>query len=142
MNLPMLDLQTREGAPFPWPEVWQRQNLLVLFAHPSCEPCRKVLVDWNERATELAAENTRPLAIFTGEPAEAPPGITILLDPDERLAGQLGVSQGTALAADRFFEILAREDVHGLGADAAASDSIDWVRLAERRCDECGVGTW
>jgi hypothetical protein len=142
MNLPMLDLETREGARFPWQELWQRQNILVLIAHPSCETCRRVLADWAEQADALAAENTATLAVFESDAEEAPAGVRVIVDPGGRLRQHLDVPRGTALAADSFFEILARDDAHALGAEEAADDAIAWVKLAERKCDECGVGTW
>ncbi|WP_373045781.1 hypothetical protein [Vulgatibacter sp.] len=142
MNLPMLQLRNRDGSPFSWPELWQRRNVLVLVAHGSCASCRRVLADWEEQADVLAAENTTPIAIFEEDPGETPPGVRVLVDPQRRFASQLGIPSGTVLAADRFFEVLEQEDVHAMGADEAASDSIEWVRLAERQCPECGVGTW
>lgn len=140
----MLDVRTREGAPWEWPALWQRHNLLVLFGHdPSCPSCSRVIADLHDRRDELKFENTVPVAIFAEDPGQAvPPEFLVLLDAGSRLAAALGVEPGTLVSTDRFFEILEEENAHSLGADEAAFDSIDWVKLAERRCPECGVGTW
>lgn len=142
MNLPQLELRKADGAPAPWPELWQRQNLLLLIAHPDCETCRRVLRDWSRQREELEAENTRPLVVFAEDPGPLDGGVEVILDPDGRLCDRLGVEPGTALAVDRYFEIRATEDVHAVGADESATDTLDWVKLAERECPECGVPTW
>ena len=140
--LPMLDLRTRDGAPLAWRPLWQRRNLLVLFAHPACETCRRVLADWGARAGVLAAENATALAVFEADPGADVPGVTVVVDPARRLAARVGAENGTALAVDRFFEVIEAADVHAIGAETAAEDAIGWIRLAERRCPECGIGTW
>lgn len=141
MILPMLDLQTPEGALFPWQEHWQKHNVLALITHPDCTACRRVLEAWSRRAPELAAENVVALAIGPA-PLEAPPPIHPIADPQGRLAARLGVEPGAIVAADRFFEILQVGDAHAGDPADAARDALDWIRLAERKCDECGVPTW
>ncbi len=142
MMLPMLDLRTRSGEPLSWLPLWQRHNLLVLVADRDCEECLRVLDDWDEQAAVLKAENTVPIAIFEEDPGSFP-GVIVIGDPERRFAETVGVGSGTVLAVDRFFEVLDQEDVHGRrGPDFAACDAIGWVKLAERTCPECGVGTW
>lgn len=142
MNLPMLELRTPDGAPFSWAGLWQRHNLLLLFGHPGCERCLRVLATWASRPEALEAENAVALAVYPADPGEVPAGVRVLLNPEGRLAGRLGAAAGTMVATDRFFEILAMGDVHGQPPEAIARDGLDWVRLAERRCDECGAPTW
>lgn len=142
MNLPMLDLRTAEGADFSWRDLWQKRNVLVLLAHPDCAPCVRVLDDWGQQEAQLLAENTVPIVVYDAQPDRLPEGVIALVDPEGRLARAVGASPGTVLAVDRFFEILAREDLHDFGPDEAARDALDWVRLAERKCDECGIPTW
>jgi len=142
MNLPMLRLQTSDGAPFDWSELWQRRNVLLLFAHPDCAACEAVLHQWERHARALAAENTVPIAVYAEAPARVPPGVRVAVDPDGRLARHLDAAPGTVVAVDRFFEVMAEDDLHAMGPEAAARDAIDWVKLAERQCPECGIGTW
>ena len=142
MNLPMLDLQTREGEPVSWGDLWQRRNVLLLLAHPECPVCRRVLAAWSEQAPALQAENAVALAAFPAPPADVPEGIRVIVDPGDRLARHLGVGPGSVIAADRFFAVLGSGDAHAAGAEEAARDALDWIRLAERKCDECGVPTW
>ena len=142
MNLPMMRLETADGTPFDWKALWQRRNVLLLFAHPGCDTCERVLADWAEQAPALQAENTVPIAVYREQPSQVPAGVHVLLDPEGHLASHLDAGPGTVLSVDRFFEVMAAEDAHAMGAEAAAEDSIGWVKLAERQCPECGVGTW
>lgn len=142
LTVPLLDLRDETGSSFDWSPLWQRRNLLLLFPHPGCEVCREVMERWGERAAELEGDDTVPIAVVreVGEPL--PWWMRAIVDPEDRLAGRLGVSPGTVVVADRFFEVIQMDDVHDLGAERAAADTVGWIHLAEMRCPECGVGTW
>jgi len=139
MQIPQLDLRRPDGGPARWSEFWQRKNLLLLVGHGECEECRRVLERWLPRLEE---EEAVAVAAQPSAPEEPIEGVVYLLDPEERMAGALGVAPGTAVAADRYFAVQARLPVHKLGAEKAAREALDWIDLAERRCDECGVPTW
>lgn len=139
MQIPHLDLRTPEGAPAPWARLWQRKNLLLLVGHGDCDDCRRVLETWLPRLEE---EEAAALAIQPAPPERPVEGVSYLVDEDGRLAEALDVSPGTVVAADRYFAVQARLPVHELGAEKAAREALDWIDLAERRCDECGVPTW
>lgn len=139
MLVPQLDLQTLDGAPAPWSEIWQKKNLLLLLAHDDCEECPRVLARW---MPHLEAEEAVAVAIYTSPPEHPPEGVIALLDPEERMSKALGVSVGSAIAADRYFSIKSIQPVHELGPEAVSEDTIGWIDLAERTCDECGAPTW
>lgn len=139
MLVPLLELQTLDGAPAPWNEIWQRKNLLLLIAHEDCEECPRVLSRW---LPHLEEQEAVAVAIYPSPPADPPEGVISLLDPEGRMAKALGVPPGTAVAADRYFSVQALEPVHELGVEAVSEDTMAWIDLAERRCDECGVPIW
>lgn len=142
LTVPMLDLRDGRGASFDWTPLWQRRNLLLFFPHQGCEVCRQVMDRWGEEGPELEAESTVPIAVVHDAGGDLPGFMKVIVDPGGRLAERLGAQAGTVVVADRFFEVMQREPVHELGADKAAADSVAWVRLAEMRCPECGIGTW
>jgi hypothetical protein len=139
MLVPLLDLRTLDGAPAPWKDLWQKKNLLLLIAHEDCEECPRVLERW---LPHLQQEEAAAVAIYASPPDRPIEGVISLLDPEGKMAKALGVPSGTAVAADRYFSVQAREPVHELGAEAASEDTLAWIDLAERRCDECGVPIW
>jgi hypothetical protein len=139
MIVPLLDLRTPDGAPAPWKDIWQKRNLLMLLADPGCATCQQVLEGW---IPHLDEERATAVAIYPEPPDDAPEGAIVLIDPEERMASYLGVPRGTAVAADRYFSIQASRQIHEQGADEVASDTLGWIDLAERRCDECGAPTW
>lgn len=142
MNVPLLDLQATDGSPASLHDLWQRKNLLLLFAEDGCERCDRLLADWQEHAEALRAENAEAVAVYAKPPSSPPPGTRVLIDPTGRFAREVGAGPGVALAADRFFHVRDREDIHQLNPERAAAETLDWIRLAERECPECGVGTW
>lgn len=141
-TIPMLELRDETGSRFDWSPLWQRKNLLLLFPHPGCEVCRQVMERWEEKVSELEAENTIPVAVVRETGEALPDCMRVAVDPGDRLATRLGVSPGTVVVADRFFEVLQKEGIHDLGADRTAADTVGWIHLAEMRCPECGIGTW
>lgn len=141
MNLPMLDLSTPDGGKAPWDSLWQRKNLLLLFAD-GCDGCGDVLEAWSRMEDQLESENARVVAIFDEDPGPLPGNPIALVDPDHRLADAIGVSSGTIVATDRYFEIKQAESLHDGNAEEVVQDTLGWIDLAERTCDECGVGTW
>lgn len=139
MIVPLLDLVTTDGKPAPWKEIWQRKNLLLLLGEAGCEECLSVLEGWIPRLQE---EEAAAVAIFPVPPERTPEGAVYLLDPEGRMAAFLGVPQGTAVAADRYFAVQAVESIHALGAKSVTEDTLSWIDLAERVCDECGAPVW
>ena len=141
MQVPLLDLKTVDGAPAPWNEIWQKHNLLLLIADEPCEECHRVLERW---LPHLEEQHATAVAIYRERPDSIPEGVIGLLDPEGRMAKALGVpeDEAVAVAADRYFSVEAVEPVHELGARAVSKDTMAWIDLAERRCDECGVPVW
>lgn len=139
MLVPLLELQTLDGKPAPWGEIWQKKNLLLLLAHEDCEECPRVLQRWLPHLEEQGAV---VVAIYRSPPDAPPEGVIALLDPEGRMSKALGAPEGSAIAADRYFSVEACEPVHELGAEEASADAMAWIDLAERRCDECGVPVW
>ncbi|WP_050725746.1 hypothetical protein [Vulgatibacter incomptus] len=142
MNIPLLDLKTPSGAPAPWKDLWQKRNVLLLIGDEECAPCRKVLDAWAGLGDELRSEHAAALAIFPRDPGGVADGIVLLEDPDGRMAEALGARPGTIVAADRYFEIQQCESLHDRDVDEVVRDTLEWIDLAERTCDECGVSTW
>ncbi|HWV38832.1 MAG TPA: hypothetical protein VN033_10200 [Vulgatibacter sp.] len=141
MNLPMLDLTTPDGEKAPWDSLWQRKNLLVLVAD-GCPGCDEVLEMWSEMEDEIRAEDAEVVAVFDEDPGPLPGDPITLLDPDHRLADAIGVRPGTIVATDRYFEIQQAEPIPDGDVEGVVEDTLAWIDLAERRCDECGVDTW
>lgn len=141
MQVPLLDLRTVDGAPAPWNDIWQKRNLLLLLADRDCESCNRVLERW---LPHLSAQHATAVAIYRERPERVPEGVIGLLDPEGRMAAALKVPEdtATAVAADRYFSVQAIEPVHELGAREVAKDTVEWIDLAERRCDECGAPVW
>lgn len=140
MIVPLLDLRTADGAPAPWKDIWQKRNLLLLLADSDCGACKRVLEDWiphleEERATAVAIYPEAP-------PDDLPEEAIVLIDPEGRMASYLDVPLGTAVAADRYFSVQATRPIHERDPDEVATDTLDWIDLAERRCDECGAPVW
>ncbi len=142
MNVPLLDLRTPDDQPAPWAAIWQRHNLLLLIGEDDCDACRKVMSAWDAMGPLLQSENAVAVAILPSDPGAIPDGVIVLLDPEMRMAKVIGAAPGTVVAADRYFEIQHREDLHECGAQEVVRKTLAWIDLAERRCDECGIGTW
>lgn len=140
MILPMLDLSTPDGGKAPWQSLWQRKNLLVLIAD-GCDGCDQVLQEWSGMKDELQSEDAAVVAVFDEDPGPLPGDPITLIDPEHRLADAVGVEPGTIVATDRYFEIQQAESLHDGNVDDIVKDTLGWIDLAERRCDECGVGT-
>jgi hypothetical protein len=139
-QVPLLDLPTVEGGPPPWSSIWQRRNLLMLVGDDACPGCLRVLEQWSPH---LGEESAAAVAVLPKKPQmEVPANVSVLLDPDFRMATALGVEPGTAVAADRYFEIQARLPVHEMGSERVARETLSWLDLAQMRCDECGAPTW
>lgn len=141
MQVPLLDLKTVDGEPAPWKQIWQRRNLLLLLTGGDCEECARVLERWKPHLEE---QHATAVAIYREAPDEVPEGVIGLLDPAGRMAEELGIpaEADTVVAADRYFSVEAIEPVHELGARTASNEALEWIDLAERRCDECGVPVW
>ena len=143
MNLPMTDdVRTADGGPAPWPELFQRRNLLVLFAEDGDEACDRAIAALRSSVEKLDDDDAVPLVVYERAPAKPPDGVTVLVDPGGHLARSLGAGPGKLLAVDRFFEVLKGVDVRRSDPTAAVPEAIGWLDLAEMSCPECGVPTW
>lgn len=143
MNLPMSDdVRTADGGPAPWPELFQRKNLIVLFADEGDEACDRALAALAAEARHLDDDHAVPLVVYERPPSRSPEGLTVLIDPERHLADRLGARPGRLLAVDRFFEVLKSVDLDGADPGTAVREAIGWLDLSEMSCPECGVSTW
>jgi hypothetical protein len=143
VNLPMTDdVRTAQGGPAPWPELFQRKNLLVLFAREGDLACDRAIEGLEATAPTLDEEHAVPIVVYDRMPSQSPEGLTVLVDPERHLAGRLGANDGQLLVVDKFFEVLKSLDVHRIPPEHAVPEAIGWLDLSEMSCPECGVGTW
>lgn len=143
MNLTMTDdVRTAEGGPAPWPALFQRQNLIVLFAEEGDEACDRAIRALSSASATLDDDHAVPVVVYDRPPSRSPEGLTVLVDPEGHLAQSLNAATGQILAVDKFFEVLKSLDVRQSEPEAAVPEAIGWLELSELSCPECGVPTW